>query len=259
MSLYDDNILRRSRAGGPYSGIAKFGTNPSVGTSFETIWLGGGIYTFLQTAETVRVASGGNANDTAAGSGARQIEVQGLDENWLEVRETLTLAGTSASAASTTTFIRVFRAVVTAVGTYGGDNAGTIVIEGTSSSTTLASIDTGYAQTQLALYSIPADRWGYLTSVALQPDTSKATEGRVRLRLNGDITSGNMSATRTIDAIVPTDNNYRQDYTASYVVLPPKSDISIEAKVTSGSGAVSAEFGIILFAKRIGQKYREIT
>ena len=33
-----------------FSGIQKFGYNSSVGTSFETVWDGGGDYTFITTA-----------------------------------------------------------------------------------------------------------------------------------------------------------------------------------------------------------------
>ena len=47
------------------------GRNPNVGTgAIEDIWSPGGLYPFLQVAETLRIAPGGNASDTAAGTGA---------------------------------------------------------------------------------------------------------------------------------------------------------------------------------------------
>ncbi len=104
--------------------IVKFGTNESVGTTFAHIWPLGGIYNWPSVATTVRVASGGSSNDAALGSGARTIVVDGLDENFDIATEEITLAGSSASVSTTTTFIRVHRAFVTEVGSYGGVNAG---------------------------------------------------------------------------------------------------------------------------------------
>ena len=91
----------------------KFGKNNSVSNaSFETIWAGadlGGatVYTFATTAETLRVKAGGNAADTSAGLGAQTILVEGLSATYEEISETVTLAGASASAATTATFTAI--------------------------------------------------------------------------------------------------------------------------------------------------------
>ena len=45
--------------------IHKFGRNPSVGGAPETIWMQGGVYSYLTSASTVYVSSN-NANDAAA-------------------------------------------------------------------------------------------------------------------------------------------------------------------------------------------------
>ena len=96
--------------------VHKFGRNPSVGAAKEIIST---LATYWQpiAAETVRVKAGGNANDTAAGSGCREITIEGLDGSWAEASEAEATAGASASTATTTTFIRVFRAYCSSMGT----------------------------------------------------------------------------------------------------------------------------------------------
>ena len=98
--------------------VHKFGHNAAVGTSYEPI-SAGGIYRSPQVsgATAVRVKAG-NVADTAAGLGAQAVTVQGLDETGALAEETLVTAGTSASAPGTITFIRIFRAFVSASGVY---------------------------------------------------------------------------------------------------------------------------------------------
>jgi hypothetical protein len=83
--------------------------------------LHGADHVFLSTACTVK-AGGSTVNDVdTTGSGARKVEVNGFDENFALASEVLALAGASASADSTITFIRVFGAKITECGTYGGN------------------------------------------------------------------------------------------------------------------------------------------
>lgn len=133
----------------------KFGRNIAVGASQEDIWSPGTAYPWGTAPEAVRVASGGNANDTAAGTGIRSVTIQGLDENWRLAEETVDTAGSSASTSTTTTFNRVFRVFGATCGTYGGVSADDIVIEGVSSSNALAYIDSGEDETHMSHYTVP--------------------------------------------------------------------------------------------------------
>lgn len=141
--------------------IEKFGMNIDVDNSMETIWDGGGVYTYLNSAETVAVTSS-SGNDGAAGTGARTVEVQGLDENFNLAVETLTVGG----ASSTTTFIRVFRVKIITAGSL-NVNAGTLSITSDDTSTVLAQIvlqgGVGLGQTFMSVYTVPAGYTAYLT------------------------------------------------------------------------------------------------
>ncbi len=65
--------------------IHKFGRNPSVGGAPETVWMQGGVYSYLTSASTVYVSSD-DADDAAAGTGARTVTVLGLDANYNNVQ-----------------------------------------------------------------------------------------------------------------------------------------------------------------------------
>ena len=73
-----------------------FGFNRTIGTDFETIWDDGGNYTFLTSAATMDIVSS-SASDTM------QVLISGLDANYNETSETLTLNGTT-SVSGTTSF-----------------------------------------------------------------------------------------------------------------------------------------------------------
>jgi len=117
-----------------HSVVQIFGRNDSGGTSFVPIALGG-VYQMPQVAgaTTLRIKAGGNANDTAAGTGAREVTVVVLDETGAQITETIATAGASASAATTVTAMRLLEAFVSKSGTYAtgsvGSHADDIVIE----------------------------------------------------------------------------------------------------------------------------------
>ena len=64
-----------------YSKISKFGRNPGVKSAdYESIWDGSNLYPWPTAAETLSVVSD-DADDTSAGTGARTVEIEGLDSS----------------------------------------------------------------------------------------------------------------------------------------------------------------------------------
>ena len=78
-----------------YRRVAALGNNPdiSVGVA-EDVWSGGGDYPFLTVATSLELLSS-NVNDTSAGTGAQTVRVDGLDANYVEISQTVTLNGTT--------------------------------------------------------------------------------------------------------------------------------------------------------------------
>ena len=144
-----------------YSAITKFGENSDVDTTEEDLWSVGGTLTYLTTADTFRIAAGGNAADTAAGTGAREVTFSFLDANYNEVTETIATAGASASSATSTTGLRLIRAYCGACGS-SGSNVGNITIEAVSAATTQGLIPADTGQTQQLHYTVPANKTAYI-------------------------------------------------------------------------------------------------
>ena len=209
-----------------FSGIQKFGYNGSVGTSFETIWDGGGDYTFISSAGTATATS----SDTDDNTGT--VEIQGLDSNYDLATETLTIGG----SASSTSFIRVFRAKMVNANT-GDANVGTITI--TVSSTTVAQIEPTYGQTLMSVYTVPRKYQAYL--VQMDIGSSKDLENEIILRIKG-IDNGNSWNTRSF---LTTRGGFVEKNFAVPEIIGPKTDIEMRAK-SSATSSVSSGFELIL-------------
>ena len=231
-SFNNDNFLNIARGRiGKTSHINKFGYNESVGTSFEHITdLGTNV---LPTSAGVATLVSASTDDASDGTGARTVEVQGLDENYLPLTETLTMNGTT-NVVGSSSFLRVFRMRVLTSGT-GEINAGNITASIGGSNVAQILADKG--QTLMAVYTIPAGKSGYLTKI--QGSISKNQEAVFQIRIkefgNGFNVKGQFgtfSNTITYDYPIP-------------LQFKEKTDIQIlgKAGATSEMGAV---FDILL-------------
>lgn len=151
----------------------KFGFNPDIDDSLETVWAEGGLYSYLSAATVLKVSSS-STNDTSAGTGARTVQLYGLNADYNEINETVTLNGQTA-VNTTNEFLRINRMVVRSAGS-GGQNAG-VVYAGTGTVTSgvpankYATVATGDNQSLMALWTVPAGHTAYL----LQKDLTVAT------------------------------------------------------------------------------------
>lgn len=209
--------------------VHKFGANFDIdqGTDPESVWSGGGVYPWasLSSAQTIYCLST-DAGDTTT------LTIQGLDANYDEISETVTLTGTSAVTTSNT-FLRVFRM------TYDATNVGTITARTVSASgTVVAQIDAGYAQTLMAVYTVPAGFTAYLVALDATIDGTKTCQMLMYHRLFGK--------PFRIAHIAESDGHYRYDFTAPLTV-PEKTDIDIRINEVSGNDArVTANFDLVL-------------
>lgn len=166
-----------------HDSLDKFGYNPLVTTATdpEDIWEYGGIYTFSTTADIVSISSS-NAGDT------QDIIILGQTADGVEVEQTATLNGQT-TVSLTTPLWRVYRMENNA--STGGDIAGTVYCYvGTSQTAGVpnnatdvrAIIDNGNNQTQMAIYTIPTGKVGFLC------------RGEVGMQFTGSVGAGNQFA-----------------------------------------------------------------
>lgn len=142
----------------------KFGYSPDIdaGDTDEEVWDGTGTYGGFLAAATSMTISSDDANDTAAGTGARTIEVTGLTvsgSDWIETKETVTLTGLTEVSLSND-YIRVYRLRVLTAGS-GNVNAGAIYVgSGTVTAgvpaNVYAQIRAGRGQTNMAVWTLPS-------------------------------------------------------------------------------------------------------
>jgi len=230
--------------------VRKFGRNGAVGATTEDIWASGGPYTgFLQTALAVRVKAGGNAADTAAGAGAQEITISGLDENFEPASETVATLGALVSLPTTTTFIRVNRAFVSEAGTYGVNNTGIVTLE-TTGAAIVALISAGVGQTQMAIYTIPSGQTGYLArfDVINEATSTKSVNVQLWRRERADDVTTPFGPKRLVQAHDTLVGEKMPDLYQCMPSFPEKTDVWVSA-IRTGGGAdpsVSAQFDIIL-------------
>jgi hypothetical protein len=144
--------------------VHKFGHNLDIDTLTdpETVWSNGGLYSFPSSADTLKVISSDVDDNGTGTTGALTIKVQGLDTNYEIIEEDFTLNGQTAVTGNKQ-FLRVYRAFVTSAGG-SENNEGTITINNSDDSLTLAEIPAEHGQTQMTIYTIPANHKGYLFS-----------------------------------------------------------------------------------------------
>ena len=224
--------------------IEKFGANLSVGADIETIWETGGIYEYLTVASTVSAISD-DSGDTVTGTGARTIEIQGLDSNYNTVTEIISTNGTSSGPASTNEFLRIYRALVKTAGST-GTNEGHIDIN--AGSTTVISIGTkgtgvnkeGFGQSQTSVYTIPAGKTGYITQWSV--GSSVYNSGVQAFLMLSEPNDGPIMRTKDIMFL----NNYSiKDYKVPLQALE-KTDIEVRAYDTATGVPVSTSYNVIL-------------
>lgn len=227
-------VARNQIAG--HSAITLFGYNGDVDTTEESVWPDGGTVPHPTTASVLDIVST-SADDDAAGTGARTVFIEGLDNNYKVVSETVILDGTT-DVVTVNSYLYINQFYVLTTGT-GGVNAG--VITAKVGATLYDLIALGYNQRTTAHYCVPAGFTAYLTT--------------------GVITAGQVSGSTAITAFlkqhgpdgilrvvaISTLNNGSIQYDFTYpVAIPEKSCFGATAIGAAVNNSVSAFFNFVL-------------
>ena len=220
--------------------VRKFGHNLAVGTSLEDLWSEGGAYAYLSVATVLKISSA-DANDTLAGTGARTVQIYGLDSAHLEIDETIILNGQT-EVNSVNTYLRIYRMVIRTAGS-GGANA-SIVYAGTGTVTAgvpavvYSSIDAGLNQTLGAMYTVPANKTAYLLELQTSSGGQKAVDVYLLVRPINEVFQVKDSFHYFQDSVP---SNYK-----AYLKIEAKSDITIQAMVASTTSPVGSYYSLLL-------------
>jgi len=243
--IYDHTDLAISRGHTlGYRTLYKFGYNPDVNGDEETVWEQGGDYPWLDSAVTMFVSST-SVNDTSGGSGANTILIQGLDENYVEIEETITLNGQT-QVTTQLSYLRVYRAFVTLAGSSG--TSGGIIYVGSSGATGGVPNGTVYAnlsignQTQIAAYTVPAGHTLYLDEINITAALSLANK-RVNASFHTRDFGSNVFRTRFINVLQSSQLKQLFKYPQEFA---EKTDVEIRVSTNTTNNPIAASFQGVL-------------
>lgn len=220
--------ISRGQIPGHYR-LHKFGFNPLINDLEETIWDVGGIYAYPSSAVKMTATSTDSSNDDGV-----QVTIQGLDANYNQLSETVTLDGTGVGETSGF-FLRVFRAFIEG----SQEPSGTINI--TNASTTYARITLGENQTLMSVWTVPAG----FTAFLYQKDVTCFTDANDKYGTMRFITRKPGGVFRTQDKYSVHTGHTELAYTTP-IPIPEKTDIEARAIGSSSNAGlrVSTTFDI---------------
>lgn len=240
-----------------YTIIHKFGEG-AIGTTIQPVTTTG-TYMTPTSAAALEILSD-DPNDRGAdpnnlGIGAQEVTIVGLDPNWNELTQTATLNGTTA-VDLTTNLTRVYRAYVSATGTYAtssaGSHQGTITIRADGGGATWAQIGLGpdsfpEGQTQIAVYSVGKNKTVYLLGADIQVDGSKASTVMFFRRCDiDDVTSPYSGAMRVNLKMIGVVGALSLDLESPVGPYAGPCDIGWMADATASGTDVSVDFELLV-------------
>jgi len=225
-----------------YSTWNKWGYNADIDSGvYETIWSPGGVHERMTTASTLNVVST-SVNDTEGGTGVQSVILYGVDENYDEVIEVVTMSGTT-SVETTSLFLGINRMAIYLVGSL-GVNDGDLNV---SNSTPQAQIPAGEGTTQQAIFFVPRNHTALVDWLFI--NVNKISGGgspriTVKMWVVSDVSGAKYEVFRdTIDTSV---ENHVELKPSQPFVVGESSYIYVEAVSTTNDTIVSARFSLIL-------------
>jgi hypothetical protein len=217
-------------AQGVHTGVThvhKIGTNAAVGTNFEDIYDQGGKITLPTSAGVPDIAS----NLSNAGS---IITIEGLDANYLEVSESLTL-DSSGNATGSQPFLRINNAFVSNDSAI--SNVVRVTLDGSSGNQTR--VEVAEQNSMQCIFTVPADKTAFLHQISVGIKTaSRDAEARLAVTEFGGV-----ERTRALIAL-PT--GFAEKSYPIPLKFPQKTDIRLQAKTTGGDTVVTGSFDLVI-------------
>jgi hypothetical protein len=217
------------------------GENPDVDTGTEDVWSQGGTWA-PPTAARVHAIVSSSVNDAGGGTGARTMQVWGLNAAGSEVTETVALTGqVPVNTANSYLYIRKMR-VLTAGS--GGTNAGVITATATVDNTVSSAIPIGLGESHEATFMVPSGYTALVVSWWCSVQGGGTT--RVDAALVGYTTAGNARVEYAHVAVqVGGTSSFRQDYPFP-LSFPALTIVKIRATSGSDNADVHAGMNILL-------------
>jgi len=195
-----------------------FGYNSSVNNAFKPLWELESVYTYPTQNLTMDVVST-NTNDTDV-----TVKIVGLDSDYNELSETLTLNGTS-TVTSNNEYFRI-NDVITIAGNADGN------VNVTNSSVTYARIRAGDGRNQASIYTVPANTCFYLYRI---DGFSATASGSQYVTFRNEVTNSSNVTFRVAETTFINQMNIQRRLPFKY---DAKSDIQFQCKSSASTNEV---------------------
>lgn len=166
-----------------------FGVNPNIATSKETIWCRDGLYIWPSEATIMKVSSD-DTNDTLAGTGARTLAIYGLDTNYVEINETVSLNGQTV-VNTVNSYLRILYIEIVTAGSTGSNigkvfvGAG-IVTDGVPA-TVYSCMCEGLNKSMIGVWTVSANHTFYMVDFVVSTDANKGLDIELFIRPFGSV------------------------------------------------------------------------
>jgi hypothetical protein len=233
--------------------VQKYGRNAAVTTALVPITTNG-IYNTTTVLTALEVVSD-DANDTAAGTGARTFEIMGLTTNWAEASETVSLNGTTA-VAFTNEWYRVYRGKVLSSGSYATQNTasqfGTLTIQKSGGGAEWVQIDEvvagfGAAQTQIGAYTVEDGKVAYVPHVLISVDSGKAASVYFFVREGADTVTAPFTPLQLKEQFDGIKGAFEFEPEAALGPYIGPCDLGFLGNVAATTASVTVDFTIYIF------------
>lgn len=213
--------------------VRQFGHNDNVAVSWETVYGPSDLKTWLTAGERLQIASSDAADDGAPlGTGAHTVRIDGLDDNYAVIDETVIMNG-GVNVLTDASFFRISCLTVTTAGTT-GYNEGVITASNNADTIILEQIEIQKNASLCACYTVPAGYTLYITQAMATEASTKGSQLGFWARVFG----GLWTMKRTV---VLLDSGLVLPMTIP-MKLPQKTDIEIRAKGVIAGANVTAGF-----------------
>lgn len=223
--------------------IQVFGYNPGLDQTEESVWPNGGTVPHPTAASVLKISSS-SANDTAEGTGARTVYIAGVDGDFDEVGEFVTLNGqTAVNTVNSYRYVNHFYVATVGTGTQnaGNINAGTGTVTLGVPAVLYDLIAAGYNQRTTAHFCVPAGYTGFMTAgVITVGQDSGSSAITAFLKQHGPDEILRVGAVSTLN-----NGSVQYDFAFPYVI-PEKNCVGTSAIGISNNNAVSSFFNIVL-------------
>jgi len=207
--------------------------NPTL----QTVWEVNAAFVWPTGDETWEVVSS-DTDDTAAGTGARTVLIEGLDTNFDVKTETVTLNGTTPVTTTTTDWNRITTMIVATAGS-SETNEGTLTLRVASAGNIRTVILPTASRSFNGMYTVPAGKTAMIRqNIVFTPKGEDATTSP-RLRLSGGsvwISAGG----------APTYQNGIIIQNVSMPILPSQTDLEFRSLSTNSNTSLSIGIEVTL-------------